>query len=420
MERRIEDTGLTQASPRPGRVVVFAAHFAPHVGGVERFTEALWSRLGRRGWEVLIVTANTNGAAPVSASRGLRVLRVPAWQVLEGRVPLPKPSRQLFALFRGMVAAPPDVVVSNTRFFPTSAMAAVLARRVRRPLLHIEHGSAPVTLGRPVLDRLTNACDRVAGSWVLHRADRCLGVSKAVADFLRASFAIAGVGILSNGVETSGWEHASSDYRQLLGVRTGDVLIVYVGRLIEAKGVFDLLEAFARLDDGPGRRLHLAMAGDGPLAAEVVRCARSDERIAPLGPLGETHVHDLLLAADVVVHPSAYPEGLPTVLLEAAAAGVAVIATAAGGTTELVRHGETGLVVPAHDPERLRRALELLASDSALRQRLVASARLAVREHFAWPRIADTLEWELISLLDAHESGRTIARVAGCGVSVSA
>jgi glycosyltransferase involved in cell wall biosynthesis len=406
LERRIGDTGLTQASPRLGRVVVFAAHFAPHVGGVERFTEALWSRLGRRGWEVLIVTANTNGAAPVGASRGLRVLRVPAWQVLDGRVPLPKPSRQLFALFRGMVAAPPDVVVSNTRFFPTSAMAAVLARRVRRPLLHIEHGSARVTLGRPVLDRLTNACDQVAGGWVLHRADRCLAVSWAVADFLRTSFAIAGVGILSNGVETSGWERASSDYRQLLGVRTGDVLIVYVGRLIEAKGVFDLLEAFTRLDDGAGRRLHLAMAGDGPLAAEVMRRAQSDERIAPLGPLSETDVHDLLLAADVVVHPSAYPEGLPTVLLEAAAAGAAVIATAAGGTTELIEAEESGLIVPAHDPGALRDALARLVADGELRGRLGDAARRTVRRRFDWLSITDTLETELWKLRDGAQGPR--------------
>ncbi len=100
-------------------------------------------------------------------------------------------------------------------------------------------------------------------------------------------------------------------------------------------------------------------------------------------------MHDLFVAADVVVHPSAYPEGLPSVLLEAAAAGAAMIATPAGGTTDLVRHGETGLLVPPGDPRALAEALELLASDDALRERLASAARRLVCERFDWSVVAD-------------------------------
>jgi glycosyltransferase involved in cell wall biosynthesis len=86
------------------------------------------------------------------------------------------------------------------------------------------------------------------------------------------------------------------------------------------------------------------------------------------------------------------------VLLEAAAAGTAIVATAAGGTTDLVRDGETGLIVRAGDSEELRRALEKLATDDGLRHRLAAAARRAVCERFDWGIIADVLECELSGL----------------------
>ncbi len=389
---------MTQASPRPGRVAVFTAHYPPHVGGVERHTQCLWGRMARRGWEVLIVTADTGASAPPGRPGDLDVVLLPAWKLLEGRVPVPMPSRRLRAVWRALCATPPDVIVCNTRFFPTSVLAASLARRTRRPLLHLEHGSGPVALGRPLPDLLTGAYDRVAGAWVLRRADRCLGVSSAAVEFLRACFGVAGAGVLPNGVETAGWDSPAIDYRERLGVRPADLLIVYAGRLIAAKGVPALLDAFAAMDGHDGRSVRLAIAGDGPLAAEVARRAGRDRRITALGRLDQAEVHDLLLAADILVHPSAYPEGLPSVLLEAAAAGAAIIATPAGGTTDLLQDGVNGLIVPAADERSLVSALERLLSDPPLRQRLGAAARRTVQGRFDWRIIADTLERELSAL----------------------
>ena len=374
------------------------------MGGVERYTQSLWGRMADRGWEVLVVTADVAGPAPeagpapAAGPAGLGVAVLPAWRLVDGRVPVPAPSRRAAELWRGLCAAPPDVVVSNTRFFPTSWLAAALALRTRRPLLHIEHGSAPVALGRAGVDALTGVVDRVAGGWVLRRAARCAGVSGAVADYLRAERGVCDAAVLSNGVETDGWESAATDYRALLGLGPADLLVVHAGRLIAAKGVRETLAAFAGLRGAAGTRMRLAVAGDGPLAAEV-RQAAGGGRVTALGPLGRASMHDLLVAADVVVHPSAYPEGLPSILLEAAAAGAAIVASPAGGTTDLVRHGETGLLVPPGDPRGLAEALELLASDDALRERLAAAARRLVCERFDWRVVADALERELVALV---------------------
>ena len=114
---------------------------------------------------------------------------------------------------------------------------------------------------------------------------------------------------------------------------------------------------------------------------------------ASLGLAGVVHflgprpdVPDLLNAMDIFVLPS-YSEGMSLALLEAMAAGLPVIATAVGGTPEVVTDGENGLLIPPRDAEALAGALERLLADPALAQHLGANARAHVREHFSLDRL---------------------------------
>jgi glycosyltransferase involved in cell wall biosynthesis len=338
----------------------------------------------------------------------MRVLRLPAWQVLDGRVPVPRPSRLALELWCEMRRSPPHVVVSNTRFFPTSALAAALAARLERPLLHIEHGSAPVTMGRPLVDRATRCYDSVVGRWVLSRAACRLGVSQAVCDFLQ-TLGMAPCGVLPNGVSVEEVGGASKDYRSELGLGPDDVLFAFAGRLLKEKGILDLLAAFKlTCSDIPGVNLHLALAGYGQLTAYLKQESEADDRVSFLGRLPREDVWSLLQAADVFVHPSTYPEGIPTAVLEAFAAGTAVVATPAGGTQEVVIPGVTGLLVPARDVRSLTRALVDLATHRGKREELGRAARLIVGERHDWDRIAAVCSRHLTLLAGGRDtrSGR--------------
>jgi glycosyltransferase involved in cell wall biosynthesis len=88
-------------------------------------------------------------------------------------------------------------------------------------------------------------------------------------------------------------------------------------------------------------------------------------------------------AADVVVVPSTQPDPLPNSALEAAAAGCCVVASATGGLPEIIRDGETGVLVPPDDPAALARALAALADDPERRKALGAAAAEDVRSRFA-------------------------------------
>jgi L-malate glycosyltransferase len=154
-----------------------------------------------------------------------------------------------------------------------------------------------------------------------------------------------------------------------------------IARLTEQKGHRYLLEAASRaLRLRPD--LNFVFAGDGPLRDSLTARARSlgiGDRVRFLGY--RTDVAALLAAFDVFTLPSLY-EGLPNAVLEAMACGKPVVATAVDGTPEVVAEGETGLLVPPRDPDRLSGALLRLAGDARLRSRMGAEARRrAVRDH---------------------------------------
>jgi D-inositol-3-phosphate glycosyltransferase len=171
--------------------------------------------------------------------------------------------------------------------------------------------------------------------------------------------------------------------------------LVTVGRLVERKGIADVVAALGGLGDA-----ELVVAG-GPHPDDL----DSDEHVARLRWAARRHgvearvdlrgrvprpaVASLLRSADVVVCAPWY-EPFGMVPLEAMACGVPVVASAVGGLVDTVVDGVTGLHVPPRRPAQLRYALERLLADPALRARMGAAGLRRVRERYGWDRVADT------------------------------
>jgi glycosyltransferase involved in cell wall biosynthesis len=186
--------------------------------------------------------------------------------------------------------------------------------------------------------------------------------------------------------------------RKQLGVDSGSVLAFSAGRLVRKKGFEHLIDAWALLRAEPA--VLLAIAGDGDLRDELrerARAAGVSDRVRFLGNLSQDDVARHLAAADIVVIPSVRDDsgnvdGLPNIVLEALAAGPAVIATAAGGIGTAVEHEKTGLVVPERSAEAIAAAVTRGAADPGLRARLGESARRMVEARFGWGRAAERFE----------------------------
>lgn len=160
-----------------------------------------------------------------------------------------------------------------------------------------------------------------------------------------------------------------------------DPVVLYVGRLLDAKGILDLLEVFGSIRERFGATLLLV--GDGPDRARYEEVCRS-RRLDGVRFAGFVQPDDLAkyyAVADVFVFPThSDPWGLA--INEAMAAGLPpVVSDAAGAVDELVRHGDSGLVYRAGDREALRSSIGRLLDDSAFRQQVIAGAARAVRRH---------------------------------------
>jgi glycosyltransferase involved in cell wall biosynthesis len=193
---------------------------------------------------------------------------------------------------------------------------------------------------------------------VLRRAEVVICVSEALGAMARANGA-RDVRVIPNGVALP----------ERVAEEAAHAHVLYAGRLSPEKGIADLVAA----TDG----LPLVVAGDGPLRDLVPHA---------LGFVAHDELERLYDDAAVVVLPS-YREGLPLAVIEAMAHGRPVVATRVGGIPELVIDGITGFLVEPGDRDGLRSALQRLLDDPALRRRMGAAARAAVRR-CSWDAVA--------------------------------
>jgi len=288
-----------------------------------------------------------------------------------------------------------DVV--QTWLFAANAYGRVASRMARVPVVVVAEMAVDLWKGR--VDR---SVDRRLATW----CDRLVGNSNAVVDFYRRlGVPDDRLAMIYSG--TADLEPPLIDpnaIRASFGFEAEAPLVLFAGRLAEQKRVDDLLKAVDLLQHVQPN-LRTVIAGDGPLRDRLEETARAyhlDGRIRFLGHRDD--LPRLLVAADVVVLPSAY-EGLPNVVLEAMRFRKPVVATAAPGTTEAVIDGQTGLLVPIGNAMLLARAIRDVVRNPTLASRLGEAGQARVQALFR----ADTMVAQFAELYE------NLARSKGIG-----
>lgn len=173
--------------------------------------------------------------------------------------------------------------------------------------------------------------------------------------------------------------------------------IAYVGWISEDKGVFEALDALARVrEECP--HAHLVMAGGGPAEAAIrerIAALALTESVQLLGWISAAKVRDVLSTAEVFLFPSHY-EGLPNAVLEAMAEGLPVVSTPVGAIPDVVLPGRTGALVQVGDAERLAREVASIVRSPEEGRRMGREARMLIEEKYAidavWRRFADVCD----------------------------
>lgn len=360
-----------------GQVALYNLTTTVVTGGVETFVWELGRELQRRGVAVHLV-----------AGRASNPDRYPELTVIRR----PFLDRALFRRLPGLRRAYALTKLLERLSFALTTLPLLL--RERYAILHIQKPyDLPVALlvRRLVGTKVVFGChgedffpgDRLLGK----RADIAVSCSAYNAATIERHYGIL-PRVVFNGYDAELFFPQDPDegLRRRLAPH-GERVILYAGRLIPWKGV---QYAVAALQQVPGAVM--VVAGDGhyrPALEEQARAAGLEERVRFLGAVPHEELPRLLAVSDVLVAASFASETFGIALVEAQACGVPVVASRFGGFPEVVRDGETGLLVPPQDPEALAAALRELLADDDRRKQMGQAGRLWVRENFHWERVAE-------------------------------
>jgi phosphatidylinositol alpha-1,6-mannosyltransferase len=378
------------------RLLMVASNFPPVIGGIQTYAFELARGLLRRSSELLVVAPQSAGAADFDAASGVPTLRLPSVGddlTLSGIVPL-----------TWLLQQREFDVAFATHWAPGFALQeAVRIAQVDLPVFIAAHGKELLVRPLARVPLAQAVYDRVRGK-ALQRASGFFPVSQRTAQLLAASVARANVNIsvVPNGVDPEQFRplDASQLRAELVGSNTGPV-VLSVARLVRRKGLDTALSALpAVLRASPGTTY--VILGDGPDYSRLAQLARE---------LGVTRnvcfiarsvrpLSDYYNACDLFVMPAREEpgdiEGFGLVFLEAGACEKAVIGARAGGVTDAIVDGVTGLLVPPDDPVALARATSELLRNPERAATMGRAARARILRECTWDhaaaRIAERLK----------------------------
>lgn len=370
-------------------ICIFSALFEPHVGGVEAYTKGLATALTKKGNKVIVVTMNTESAPSEDVIDSIKILRLPCYNLLKGRYPVPKKNADYRKAWKTLESLNIESVIINTRFYPLSIEAARFASNAGiRPVV-IEHGSAYLTLGNHVIDPFIHRVENILINRI-KKYDPCFyGVSKKASEWL-SQFEITAEGEIHNAIDHVQFRSESSgrNFREEFGISSDSVLISFAGRLVPEKGVLELIEAARLLEENPkgcGGKLTIAIAGNGPLFSKS-ETIKPDNTIL-LGGLSREDLASLMLQSDACCLPSR-SEGFSTVLLEAAACGAPPIATDVGGMQEIAPNNQFGILISSMRPMDIANGIQAACCSEIGLKQMGKNVKTRVENKFTWSETA--------------------------------
>jgi glycosyltransferase involved in cell wall biosynthesis len=329
------------------------------VGGAEKLAARLTLRLMVQAESVFLCSAGGEPFEPVLRDARARLEMIPR--------PRQRPlalARASLALARILRRERPNVIhAHNPVCGVVSASARLLARQPQIAIVTTYHGLLPC--------RHRRAARVLAAS-----SDVVVGVSPAAtSDLIAGGFPADRVATVANGIDMNQRVEPAA-VRAEFDLEEAE-LLVSVGRYVEEKDYPTLVDAVGLLIS-KHPRLRALIVGEGPLDRALQKKINDAglEKFVKLTGLRKDAI-DIASAADVFVL-SSVSEGLPLALLEAMAHGRAVVVTRAGGTSDVIADGESGILVPTEDPGALAEAIGRVLDDPILRTRLGEAGRAYV------------------------------------------
>ena len=370
------------------KVCMVNSFYPPWIGGAERYVSSLSKELVKRGNEVTVYCSGRPLGAGENLEEGVKVRRM--------RTPMMLYGTPLVVFPQSFFAERYDVIHAN---FPSPYLAAVSAfagALKRTPAVLTWHNDLPgVTVGAGVLVLIHDA---VAPAY-LGLFDRIIATTCVYArssPLLRAHSSV--VRVIHNGVDTKRLNPSVSGaaVRERYGLH-GRIVVLFVGALTQWHGYKGLDVVMNALREVGRKRSDVALlvVGEGKMKGHFMRLASDlglKESVFFAGYVDDDNLPMYYAACDFAVLASKdRSEGFGLVLLEAMAAGKAVIGSRVGGIVEVITEGENGMLAEPNDVTSLAEAMDTLCEDREMRLRMGLKGRRFAESH-DWSCVAARVE----------------------------
>jgi glycosyltransferase involved in cell wall biosynthesis len=357
--------------------------FPPISGGVGYYVYNLSRRLLQRGHQVTVLTRGTTKATEKEVMNGIRVFKVSFFPIY----PLHYWIHGVFvnALFE-FLEPELDLVHLHTPLTPPIRTSLPIITTVHTPMkIDSRHYEVLDIYSLAIKLQSMVVYPRIE-SELFSASRKMTTVSSAVARELKEyGLNPNKITVLGNGVDEKTFTPVQNNAEK-------ENYILYTGVLRARKGLFDLINCAEHvIKEHPDMKFLLS--GRGPFLKKLeqeVQLRGLQEKVVFLGYIDRRKLIEIYQNATIHVVPSHY-EGLPTVLLEAMACGLPIVATDIGGNNEVISSGVNGFLVPPKHPEEMAAVILRLLKDAALREKIGRAARKTIEENYTWDKITDRI-----------------------------
>jgi len=328
-----------------------------------------WFRYLPNRWQLL---AYSSGILPNLKRNKLLYLQVPFF---------------LLAMFTSLIflcrKIKPDVIHAHW-VIPQGFIAIIAGKLLKIPVIATAHGGDAFSLNTGALSRLKKFTLKHCHGWTSN--------TSATANAFGKACEIPNPSIIPMGVDIEHFQSGNAD--KLLNNENRNI-ILFVGRLVEKKGVKHLIEAFSMLPKDSQDASILWLIGDGDERIELEKQAQrlGVQNIKFWGQVQNKQLPDFYAAASLFVAPSVIDskgdtEGQGVILLEAMASKTPIIATTVGGISEVITHGETGLLIPPNNSDKLSTSIHYMLNNKSFTNNCTEKALIKAEETYSWALIS--------------------------------
>ena len=350
-----------------------------------------------KGHKITVVTSSLTGLPDHETDTdGIEIYRIPVKWIMNRRFSIPVPNGKFFSIKKQLAAKNFDFALIQTRFYLNSVWASAFCKKNSIPAIVVEHGTAHL-IRDGIVGFVGSTYEHIAAKYVYHNCKNLYGVSLACCGWLE-HFGLKGKGCLYNAVDPesviANADAGDAALREKINFE-GKTTIAFAGRFIKEKGVVNLADAF-KVIGKEFPHVQLVMAGDGELWQQVKDMGV--ENLILTGNLSYPESLALLKNSDIFCLPT-FSEGFSTSVLEAAALRAMIITTKTGGSPQLIKDANHGILIDSMEAPDIITALRKALNDKEYTAQCAENAYTNLVAHFTWEKVAE----EFLNIYNRHK-----------------